>query len=714
MGQMARTTHLPKRELINLLLLHLSQAKIRKAFNIANQIALDSRLESFRKVDLVALLLQEGGETRLTEAERKFPLYGAATIYLAILDKRPSFPALENMSVQLAKLQRNTGVIGKAGLAIRTVYLQGAGELILGNVFEIPLFYERKIEIVEPDPKSDDFGTKREEYTLERALVWIPRGLDYGIIVSRDFSAIRPILEFGRSKLGLEWILPRIPETMLKRIAAGGQARTATFHARQSEDADVQAITLSDPSLEEKRLFRTTINDASREQTSGFYLDHPGLTRGGLGISTNFSRIWTPVHLDRKGLVALGTSLIERVRSELIIEAAEDSSSFVSFYRNRPVSVGGKLLTGNARKQFDELATLLLRAQASDNKSARIQTDSLIGLLQERERLKLYDLLEFECPNCGTSVARSSTTHSPFKFLGLVDDVMTFQTDDGQFLTSENETFICECGQELEIAELVSQIRILPSIELIESIHAYLNNMANVTFGELFAIAGTSVNIFSKPANLRPREIRLDQLTKWRNIAHIHQIPLPTPRRKPTQVKRLQNVKEKCSRNGGHPSKDDCRLCLAQEITLARLRDQADICLPRILGLAIEEGFDGIHHRYEHADIKYTDRLLANGQRLSIGLHLKSREPRQPTLGMGRSKSKVKELITQLTYSAYVVSKGIYKFDVLGVSIPNDFAGDVREAIVHTALGLGFSVIILDFNQWSRIYDAARNTIQLQ
>jgi hypothetical protein len=92
---------------------------------------------------------------------------------------------------------------------------------------------------------------------------------------------------------------------------------------------------------------------------------------------------------------------------------------------------------------------------------------------------------------------------------------------------------------------------------------------------------------------------------------------------------------------------------------------------------------------------------------------LKSSPAQQPANGVGKKASQIKGLFTQLAYSAYVGTIGGERFHILGVSIPNNYLADVRAALVNTATGLGFPVLVLDIADWTRIYEAAHEAAEI-
>ena len=140
-----------------------------------------------------------------------------------------------------------------------------------------------------------------------------------------------------------------------------------------------------------------------------------------------------------------------------------------------------------------------------------------------------------------------------------------------------------------------------------------------------------------------PDRIRLEELGLWRQKSRIHQ-------RVPKQEYQylLNMTKEKCYRHDTPPRQERCDECLASNISEKQVYMRREVCLPRIMGLAIEKDFDGIHHGYEIADIKYRD--VFGELSIELGIHLKSRTKSRPR-GLGRSVYVIKSLYTQVFYS---------------------------------------------------------------
>ena len=266
-----------------------------------------------------------------------------------------------------------------------------------------------------------------------------------------------------------------------------------------------------------------------------------------------------------------------------------------------------------------------------------------------------------------------------------------------------------ECGTEIEIANIENHVQIYPGTLMLQSIEDFISqNLDELSWHGVFIIDGLLLKLFEKRISKKelPGIMRLNQLGLWQEKARY-------PRRRSNQkyLQMLSMTKEKCYRNNAPPTIQGCEKCKASEITEKQIRKRKEVCLPRIFGLPIEERFDGIHHGYEIADIKYKDSY--NSTEISLGIHLKSRATSRPE-GLGKSVYPIKSLYTQAFYSAYQVFKGDADFDVIGISIPNTVRKEVVDSIQMLLNKLGYALLVIDENDWLKIFDAALETAAFQ
>jgi len=298
-------TSVPKRVLIGVILKAVPEETIRAAFHIAHDTLLQHRLDDFSKTTLLAFALKSPeGEKALKEAERDYPLSAPPTLYLVKVQHRPASDTLATQASELAEAGRNVATTFGGTSAIRAVYVGLMDQVVdlENSATEIPLLYERRVEYTVCEPESEDYGERIAVYSLERAFVWILEEYSHAGVCCSHFPAVRPILEFGHERLDFSWALPNLTEDMLKRLAADSAPRSATFSAFDigtGGSFDVRTVTVSDPFLGERKSFQEAKEDECRQQTAGFYANHPNLAFGGLGIARRYGRIWTPAHVSR-------------------------------------------------------------------------------------------------------------------------------------------------------------------------------------------------------------------------------------------------------------------------------------------------------------------------------------------------------------------------------------------------------------------------------
>jgi len=713
-----RATPVPKKVLVDLILHTFSPASARKQLSIRPDTDLKRRLEDFTKAELLRVLQStREGEKSLEEAEKDYPLHTSPTLYLVTIQARPDLGEIVQKTEVLSQGGCEAALdLGDKG-AVRRVYcLSPAYELgHLAGFLEVPVVYERKIEYTEVDPKADDFGERKVLYSLERAFIWLPSGHKHGLIASGDFVAVRPILQYGRTCLRLRWAPPNLTEEMLHRLSVGAIPRSATFSSFDPENAhlfDVKTVTLYDPSLSERRSFAAIVDDDERTQTAGFFGTHPDLPIGGLGIAKRYGRIWTPARLDRNALAALATALIKKTEKALENEYAEDMGGFIQYYRNVEVSVEGKQVRGALRDVFDQLVQAILEADRNDRNEREISEHLLASLVRDYEKLRLSVALEIDCPNCGNVLVRCPECFMP---LGPTRGRLgsPFGCEHHQdCLAPVDGQVKCICQAEVELVDAANHLVLMPHPELLQAIRDLIGHMQGVSFDGRFIVHGKILRVLPKAVPALEDAYSLAHLELWRIRARYHMRSVPGGARRKTALARLALIKEKCRRADGHPTKETCRACLDERLTIKRI-EEGDVCLPRLFGEAIDQEFDGVHHAHEVADVRYQDRISEVGKPVRVGIHLKSRVKHRKH-GLGRNVYAIKGLYTQLCYSAYLASTGGVKLDVVGVSIPNAIKDDVCRSMKMMANEMGVAFIMVSEEDWLRIHDAVLEKIAVE
>ncbi|BCY16552.1 MAG: hypothetical protein HPY59_13830 [Anaerolineae bacterium] len=703
-------TPVPKREIIELVIRNIPGDQIREMLNIQAETDLRRRLDDFSKNQLVEVLQStENGHNALEDTKANYPLSSSPTLYLVSVNSWPDFQHLLETTTELAEQMQEEAIRFGLDRTVRSVYIiTPAREFVTQIPFqEIPLVYEKKIEYVVSDPESEDFGEVNVIYSLEKAIIWYSREFRHALLLCADFQAVKPILYYCRTLLDIGWQLPYLSEEMLDRLAEGANPRTASF-SRIDDDPignfDAQSLTISDPSLGELRSYRSLSDDPSRQQTFGFYSSHPDLVQGGMGISRQYGRIWTPTHLRKDSLLALSINLIQKTEQELNREADINPNGFIAYYRHVPVTLGRKKLKIQQRYYFEELIKAIIGARRS--RSSEFQFDPVFvrNLVEQYHFLDIVPALNIHCENCGDNIARCSICNSPLTPI-VVDHQLIFQcsTHPNEHQYQDNELFPCDCGANIELT-FSADIRILPGVQLLKAIHRFLGVIENQQFDGSFIIIGHVLRLL--PRNrVAINEYHLSEFQMWQTRAHIHQRNISDERKKQySQI--LWRIKEKCARNNRHSSNEICSGCMREVITTARIKTGNDLCLSRLFGYAVDEEFDGVHHGHEIADIQYPDVWINTGEEKRIGIHLKSRE-RSKVRGLGRSVPSIKGLYTQYCHSAYLATIQGVDLDIIGVSIPNTINDEVREDFQFVSGQFGYPVVILDEEDWFRIVDAA-------
>jgi hypothetical protein len=702
-------TPVPKRELIELVIKNIPDYQIRNKLKIQSATDIRNRLDDFSKKELLIILTSNNeGRIALENSESNYPLSSNSTLYLISVNSWPKFSDLLNRTSELSEQKQNIAVCLDPDRTIRCIYMitkaKRIGKKI--NFQEIPLVYVKKIEYCIADPDSDNFGEISYLYSLEKAIIWYNNDYNHALLLCGDFQAVKPILYYGKSMLNISWQLPNLSENMLHQLAKGATPRTVSFSRIDdisNSPFDAKSLTISDPDLENLQSFNSLSSDKSREQTFGFYLSHPDLVYGGLGITRKYGRIWTPARLKKESLLSLSSSLIERTEKELINELDINTIGFIKFYRNYPVTLDGKKLNEHLRDFFDELVSAIIKAKRSQSLECNLNNDLIRSFLLQYEKLDLIPMLKLHCDNCGDILACCSICGSPLIPRVQNNEFIFVCPNHPQDLLLNDHSFACECGKEIEIT-FSSDLMIFPGARLLDSIHKFLDILENQGFDGNFVINGNILRVIPKKHleyKFETNEYNLDQFHLWRNIAHIHQCPV-SDKEKEEYRHLLMNIKEKCKRNNLHPGYETCNLCMNEKLTISRIKAGKELCLARVLGYAIDKNFNGVHHKYEIADVQYADNIVNSKNEVNIGIHLKSREKQRPE-GLGRSVHSIKGLYTQYCYSAYLKTSSIINLDIIGISIPNIIKNEIRQNFNFLSNQFGIPLIILDEDLWLKI-----------
>jgi hypothetical protein len=615
------STLAPKKALIRDIQKTFSEEEIRTRFNINKKTAIETRLNGKSKPEIVTFLTEtDRGKCLLDELEQSYPLHSPPTLYLAHLFPQPDITLLLEKTKALRLEGRDGGLLLKPESKVRAVYVSRQARWLdysgLPPTIEIPIFYEQRIEYSESNPRSKDFGERKSIYSLEQGFIWLLDGHSHTVICCQGFAPVRPILDFARTFLSFRWALPNLTSEMMSQIALKSVPRSATFSTMQDEKKgnkkgnwkfDVKTVTLSDPKLSESGVFQQIIKDTTRQQTAGFYSDHPIFTFGGLGIARRYARVWTPAHVSKRNYLFLAVDLVEKTEHELSQAYQNDLTGFIRFYQDHAVSVGKHELHGAERDTFN----LLVEAIMSANHEEEVSTidDSLLQtLVSFQKSLGLLTYASLDCPNCGERLAECPSCHLPLQASldGSKAIILKCPKTKCGYIVNIDDGLLCDCGQEIDFLSAENHVRIFPSPELLNAVENFIGLMDDILMWRgTFMIDGFQLKLIDLSPVQGPGMVSLGEMSAWRSRAHHHNRRV-TGKTRELAIQILRLSREKCDKNEYHPHKTDCIACLESQMSDRYLRE-GKVCLPRMLGLPIEmeAEFDGIHHRYEVADIKY-------------------------------------------------------------------------------------------------------------
>jgi len=701
-------TAVPKYKLINEILNALPEEAIRSHFRIFRSRNLENRLDSFRKSALESLLRSsEEGRNRLERLEERYPQNMPNTFYLVKVIPRDYIGELPPVINALIPGGRDDG-LNSPNRSIRVIYADREGIIIPDfHLIEIQLAYEHKLEFnVGDPPDSDRYGEIESTFMLKRAFVWLLNNHSHGVVCCSDIAGLNAIREYFYTKLDVSFSIPDMTQDIFSRLIDVGTPSSATF---RGFPANVPTISVHAPGVEKTKEYQELLEDEDREQVSGFFRGDDNAYFASFGISRNYARIWTPWKYSKPYLMSAATQIINRTEEELSQEFENNVLSYANYFSDVRVEIGGKILSGQTRKNFQKIIEWILLSQRVPNKELEVDVTDLITLIKFKNTLDLEIALHFDCPNCGGGLSRCPDCLEPYQV--KVEDGNLIAVCKRCKVEITDNQIRCECGTDIKFAALENHIRLLPGPNLQQAIIRFVNEqLDDFDWQGTFVIDGLLFKTLAlKALGDLPPIIHLSDLLSWQQHARFHQLH---PREALLPI--VSHTKEKCRRDNRPPNQTLCNECLAGNITEDQIRTPKEVCSPRIMGIAINQQFDGIHHGHEVADIRYTDHLVDGGIEIDVGIHLKSRQKRRVE-GLGRSVYAIKSLYTQIFYSAYqaLIDQDI-TFDAIGISIPNRIHPDVINSIKSLLNQLGFSLLVIDKDDWLKIFDAALTNITFE
>lgn len=705
-------TPIPKSRLVQLILDDLRVSKEAKAFfNIRAETDTAGRLESFTKDQLLTFIAQIGakGEGALRSLEASFPLRRPPTLYLTVIEHKPPSDNMLAESTTLARKGRSGGIDFGENDVIRFMYLPQNGITLFSRgsvkLLEFQLHYECKIEYIESNEKSDEYGQLTTTHSLETAFVWLPlTKYSHAITACSDYPALKRIRHFMRIKLSIDLNPPWLNQEMIEKITHGSIPRSITYSMQPLvENVDEpQSITIADPLLLKKALFRKLAKDSDRQQVSGFYTAHPGLAMGGIGIARRDGKIWTPRKLDRKEILDLSLEIIDQTESELA--KTNDLSILVKYFRSNRTTLGMADLQEAAREVWGKLALLVLETIKNQKNENDVPASLINSLVRYQKQLRILTAVEYDCPACGLRWLAKCPDCNELLILGYEEHLSaTCPKCRRKFV---DHLSCMECGAEIPIGDIVTYCNIMPEKELNDSIED-LALKCRIPYRGLWSINGLSLRWADGTKQPKYPVLKLSDFRLWRNRAKID-IPVHSLLSPELAITVLNKTHEKCERDGTKASTEKCQQCIDNKLNPGWIK-QGDTCLLRLFGLPIDHNFDGIHHKHEVADLRYRDTLIPNGRSVNVGIHVKSRHIYCPPEGMGLSKYQIQGLYKQTVYSAFQSAVLEEDLDVIGIAIPNKIRDEVVKSLAYAVNTLGFSFLVINEEDWLNIIRLAFN-----
>lgn len=702
------TTAVPKHKLIDEILDTIPEENIRAHFRILRSQYLANRLHSLRKSALELLLRSsEEGRNRLERLEERYPQNMPGTFYLMKVIPRGYTDELPPVINALVPGGRDAG-LNSPNRSVRVIYVD-RDEMIVPDfhLIEIPLVYEHKLEFSVGDPPdSDSYGEMEKTYTLKRAFVWLLDNHSHGLVCCSDMAGLNAIMEYFNTQLGVSLSLPDMTQDIFSHLIDVGTPSSATF---RGFPINVPTISVHAPGVEETEIYQELVEDENREQISGFFRGDDNAYFASFGISRNYARIWTPWRYSKPYLMSAATQILNRTEEELSQEFKNNVLSYVKYFSDVRVEVGEKTLSGQARINFQKIIEWIVLSQRAPNNELEVDALDLVTLIRSKSTLDLEIALKFDCPNCGGGLIRCPNCLEPYQV--KVEDGNLVVVCTRCKVEIAGHQIQCECGTDIEFVDVGNHIRLLPGPNLQQAVIKFVNEqLDDFDWQGTFVIDGLLFKaLLLRTIGELPPIIHLADLHSWQQHARIHQLQ---PQEALLPI--VSHTKEKCYRDCKPPNQALCDQCLAGHITEDQIRTQREVCSPRIMGIAINQQFDGIHHGHEVADIRYTDHLVDGGNQIDVGIHLKSRQnPRVE--GLGRSVYAIKSLYTQIFYSAYqaLLDQDI-TFNTIGISIPNRIHPEVITSIQSLLNQLGFSLLVIEEDDWLKIFDAALTNITFE
>lgn len=701
--------NIPKSELIKTILDNFTSDEIRKHFNIQVSTNPLSRLDSFKKTELVELImLKDEAVQKYRLLNEEYPLTGTPALYILTYDDSMYVDAVVS---RYSSLRSEIDVRGDGKLICVIVW--NKLEKLNNRISELQVQYKKKVEYIESNESLTDYGELKYVESLEKAYLWFFKGdFNYAVLATSDYYSVRGIIYAIAEVAKIQLTAPSLSEEMMKRLQVNSQLSNASFTKSNniSDDfIDVKSITVYDSDLSSTSTFKNLDESKSRELYSSF-MKKNDFVLAGIGLSRRTSKLWTPSKLKKSEVLKIADRIVQKLETEtkcLDLHTKKDSSSYFRLFQQTQFL--GKSLSVNEVTYYSKLLAELHTNYVNQHYDHPVDTNVVKDTVKNAKRFGFNIALSYECDNCGSHLHTCKVCGSTN--ICIDADFAEFKCVSCNATTMFSQ-LTCSCDSQIEIIDPINNLFIYPENRTIDEIIRVLNLVTKTVFNIVgFAFNFGVMKIIKTKFRIGWSEWGLKDLKKWRDIGRFHLISVSETDKKRYR-RYLKVLREKCDINSFHPTQSDCSKCKKKVFHATDLNSSSNMCLLRLFGLAFDEFFDGIHTGIEQADVKYHDIIVSNSKPVYLGIHFKSKA-NSITKPIGRGHKNVQSAVTQLVYTLVMVSQNKFKFDILGVSIPQKISQEAMDIFRETSKRYSVDYICLDEEDWFKILSKVEDDLKM-
>ncbi len=694
--------NIPKSELIKIIIDQFPYPEIRENFSIKQSTKISSRLNSYKKSDLLDFISTKASAlSKLQIINDSYPFNGSPSLYILTYENKNIDTIIKEKEIEFPEKSKLISVI-----------FRGEVNQINNDIKEMVIQYKKRVEYIIADRESDRLGEIDFVESLETAIMWFFDGvIRYAILATSDYFSVKGIVHTVSmlSEYTLQFSI--IDEGMLMQLQANSKLSNASFSlisSKSNDFLDVRSITIFDDELSERTVFKELNESKCREQYSAFMKKNDYVTTG-IGLSRRNAKVWTPAKLKKIEVFRIAKKIIEKLTQETVrLDLSIESESYRYFLLLNADTFNKIRLNRLEIEFYSKLLSYIYISFSTQEKALTVDRDFLYSLVKHSKRFGMNLIFEYECENCGRSIYKCKNCSSL-----LIDEseLLNSKLICKSCKSSTNiDDFKCECGATIEMNDFLNHIFIYPDLETIIEIKDVLNSkVRDIVDFNYFVFSFSQIKIIENSVADNWKEMHLHDLKKWVTLGKINTIVIGKQDERRIRGY-LSKAKEKCPIKDYHPRESDCIICKSKTLSESDLKS-GNICLLRLYGLAIEEFFNGIHHGNEEADISYVDEFLESGDELRIGIHFKSKANVKKEVGRGNEF--IKGVMSQFVYSLYMTKVGTFNFNVIGVSIPNIIEKNMRNSFIEVSKLFNTDFICLEEPDWIKIVAKAEENIIL-